>query len=497
MQKKKFKTLDQIVKEIEKLAGDKRRKVLVSGKFNVIHPGHTRFLNFAATSGDFLIVCVVRDGAPGIYIPEDLRFDGVNHLNLVNYCFLAPEPLENCIEKIKPDIVVKGKEHEKTFNKERALIESYGGKLIFSSGEVRFSSMDILQKELVEINRATINKPVDFLDRHNTNSERVANLINGFKKLKVIVVGDLIIDEYITCDPLGMSREDPTIVLTPIRKDIFVGGAGIVSAHAKGMGASVEFFTVAGKDAAASFAKKSLSDHGVTCHLIYDPSRKTTLKQRYRAHGKTLMRLSYLDEHEISSEIARKLKKTIAKKLAEADLLVFSDFNYGCLPQSLVSEIINMCRENGVAMVADSQSSSQVGDISRYEGMLLITPTEHEARIALRDQDLGLAALASALRQKTNSKNIFITLGSEGTLIESEDCNNNEYIADQLPAFNMSPKDVAGAGDSMLICASMALSCGASGWEAAYLGSVAAACQVGRVGNFPLTSDEILQELAF
>lgn len=148
-------------------------------------------------------------------------------------------------------------------------------------------------------------------------------------------------------------------------------------------------------------------------------------------------------------------------------------------------------------MAADSQSSSQVGDICRYNGMMLITPTEHEARLAIRDKDLGLAAIAQQLRKKSGHQNVFITLGGEGLLIESESNPGKELITDLLPAFNMAPKDVAGAGDSLLICASLALASGATGWEAAYLGSIAAACQVGRVGNFPLTADEVIQELIY
>jgi bifunctional ADP-heptose synthase (sugar kinase/adenylyltransferase) len=129
--------------------------------------------------------------------------------------------------------------------------------------------------------------------------------------------------------------------------------------------------------------------------------------------------------------------------------------------------------------------------------MVLVTPTEHEARLAVRNKDLGLAALAQTLRAKSNNKNIFITLGGEGLLVDAESRPGKDLITDLLPAFNLAPKDVAGAGDSLLICASMALAAKATGWEAAYLGSIAAACQVGRVGNFPLTADEIIQELIY
>jgi bifunctional ADP-heptose synthase (sugar kinase/adenylyltransferase) len=183
--------------------------------------------------------------------------------------------------------------------------------------------------------------------------------------------------------------------------------------------------------------------------------------------------------------------------LEDADLLVFSDFNYGCLPQPLVDELIGHCVRLGVMAVADSQSSSQIGDISRFQGMQLITPTEHEARLSVRDPGSGLTVLAEALHNKAQAGNVFITMGSEGLLIHvPRHAGSGLITTDQLPAFNTAPKDVSGAGDSLLTCASMALVVGANIWESAYLGSVAAACQVGRVGNTPLSAAEVLLELS-
>lgn len=488
---------DAVVAEVQSLKQQDRRIVFVSGNFNVIHPGHLRYLNFAAHSGDYLVVGVNRDTAPATYVQEKLRLEGIKNLTVVNNSFLIPGTLEECISLLKPDIIVKGKEYENTYNEEKEILDLHGGKLIFSSGEIRFSSMDLLQKELSEINRATINKPIDFLARHQTNIQALLEIVKKFNKLRVIVIGDLIVDEYITCDPLGMSQEDPTIVVTPIRSDVFIGGAGIVAAHARGLGAEVKYYGVVGKDKIAEEVRESLKKHDVNACLIEDTSRKTTLKQRYRSRGKTLLRVSHLHQHEISNELSDMLLEAMEDDIKCADLLVFSDFNYGCLPQYLIDKIIYSCKKYSVAMTADSQSSSQVGDICRYSDMMLVTPTEHEARLAIKNKDLGLAAVAQELRNKSGTLNVFITLGGEGLLIDTESLPGKRVVTDLLPAFNSAPKDVAGAGDSLLICASLALVSGATGWEAAYLGSIAAACQVGRVGNFPLTADEIIQELVY
>lgn len=487
--------LAQIVSEIAAQSNEAERVVFVSGNFNVVHPGHLRLLNFAAECGDVLVVGVTGDSTPGAFIPEKLRVDGVKAIGAVDYAFLLPVPPEQFIAALRPDLVVKGKEHEAHFNPEQAVVEAYGGKLLFSSGETRFSSMDLLQRELRETNLSAIRKPVDFPKRHGFDSRDLINVIDRFASLRVVVLGDLIVDEYVTCDPLGMSQEDPTIVVTPIKHDLFVGGAGIVAAHARGLGAEVSYFGVAGDDRAGGYALETLRAHGVRADLLTDGSRPTTLKQRYRARGKTLLRVSHLRQHDISQQLITGLLDELGSALEDADLLVFADFNYGCLPQPLVDEVIARCVQHGVPMVADSQSSSQVGDVSRFQGMLLLTPTEHEARLAVRDTGSGLAVLADALHRKARAGHVFVTLGAEGMLVHSADGARNGLTTDQLPAFNTAPKDVSGAGDCLLMCASMALVAGATIWESAYLGSIAAACQVGRVGNSPLMAAEVIQEL--
>ena len=147
-------------------------------------------------------------------------------------------------------------------------------------------------------------------------------------------------------------------------------------------------------------------------------------------------------------------------------------------------------------MVADSQSSSQLGDISRFKGMDLITPTEREARISTRNREDGLVVLAEQLRQQSDARNILLKLGEEGLLIHADNGKEHgDWLTDKVNALNSAPKDVAGAGDSLLITSAMTLACGGSIWESACLGSLAAAVQVGRLGNTPLQADELLQEL--
>ncbi len=484
------------IREIKKHSMGKKKTVFVSGNFNVIHPGHLRLLRFAKQCGDFLVVGVHADQANSLtLLPENLRLEGVQATNWVDYAFILKDPPEEFIRKFKPKFVVMGQEHEKEINAERAAVESYGGKLVFSSGEVSFSSLNLLRDEFKNLNFSSIVKPKDFPGRHGFSLSDLRKIIEKMKGLRIVVIGETIVDEYITCDPLGMSQEDPTIAVTPIAKNRFVGGAGIVAAHARGFGGDVHFFSIVGKDPSAELVRTHLKEHGVNAHLYEDDSRPTIRKERFRAHGKTLLRVNHFHQHPISKDIQKRILKDLSEALEDTKLLIFSDFNYGCLPQPLVDEIIALCQAKDIMIAADSQSSSQVGYVSRFHDTLLLTPTEREARIATGDFNAGLVVLAEMLRTKASAKNVLLTLGSEGLLIHTATSSKETWHTDRLPAMNTAPKDVSGAGDSLLTCSSMALAVGANIWQAAYLGSIAAACQLSRIGNIPLTANELLMEI--
>ena len=468
------------------------KKVLVTGVFNVLHPGHVRLFRFDKECGDYLIVAVQSDktSVQPIHVKEQLRLESVESNSYVNESFITNDTPEELIKRLKPDVLVKGREHEARLNPEEEVLAQYGGELLFESGEVSFSSIDLLEKEFKQSQIYSDRLPVDYMERHNIKREQLLEYIDKFSNLNVTVIGDLIMDEYVLCDPLGMSQEDPTIVVTPIDKELFIGGAGIVAAHAAGLGAEVNFCSVTGVDSMYEQALKMLHHAGVTLHLINDKNRPTTLKQRYRSRGKTLLRVSHLHQSDINQGLQNKIISQLKKIISGVDLLVFSDFNYGCLPDNLIIEIVKLAKKHKVYIVADSQSSSQIGDVSRYKNIDLLTPTEREARIAMRDHNSGLVVLAESLRQNSNTKNILLKLGEEGVLIHAG-TKESSYLTDRISALNSSPKDVAGAGDSMLITSAMTLCLGGSIWEAALLGSTAAAMQVSRLGNSPLKLQEL------
>lgn len=469
------------------------KTVFVSGRFNVLHPGHVRLLQFARGCGDRLIVGVDSDSVAGLeaHVPEELRLEGVRSCSFVDEAFLMHESIKETLARLKPAIVVKGREHERLNNVEKSVLDSYGGKLLFSSGEVAFTSRDLIRREFAASISRAWGLPSGFMARHGISNERLREILRQFSGLRVLVVGDLIIDEYISCDPLGMSQEDPTLVVKPVDTQRFVGGAGIVAAHAAGLGAQSTLSTVVGVDQESDYARGVLQRQSVSTLFVEDPTRPTTLKTRYRCQGKTLLRVSRLHQAPIATELRTSALNKLRALTRSIDLVVFSDFNYGALPQDFVEALTEVFRSSGATLAADSQSSSQVGDIGRFKGMDLLTPTEREARISTRNAEDGLNVLGEQLRASADAKNVFLKLGEEGALICAEQSPRQPWPPDRIEALNSMPKDVAGAGDSMLIAGSMALATGATVWEAACIGSIAAAIQVGRLGNIPISLSEV------
>ena len=465
----------------------------VSGNFNVVHPGHLRLLKFAAEQADILVVGVNADNAPGVTVPQQVRLDNVCAISMVDYAVSLNVAADAFIAALKPNVVVKGKEFEHRENPEQAVVDGYGGRLVFSSGELRFASLSLVERDYTDADVSAVTKPLDFPRRHNFQLAELKSILARMAGLRVLVIGDLIIDEYITCDAVGMSQEDPTIVVTPIVTKTFVGGAGGVAAHARGLGAEVRYCTVVGEDEFASFALENLEEQGIRCDVFADSTRPTTRKRRYRALNKTMLRVNHLRHHPPGADIQARMLKAVERALPDCDLLLFSCFNYGCLPQDLVDAITARARAKDVMLAADSQASSQIGDVSRFRGMSLLTPTEREARRAVNDFETGLAAISETLMQKARAENLVVTLGAEGILINT--LRDGTLVTDRLPALNPSPKDVAGAGDSFFMSSAMAMRVGADIWQSSYLGALAAALQVSRVGNSPMTRAELVSEI--
>ena len=170
----------------------KSETVFVSGTFNVLHPGHFRLLKFAKENGKRLVVGVYSDqiAGPRAYVPQEFRLEAVKMNGLVDEAFFVDEPVEDVILRLKPALVVKGKEHKTRENPEQKAVESYGGKLLFSSGDVVFTSLDLIRREMTSLDQRSIALPKQFMARRKVTAKSLTELLVKFKGLKVVVVGD-------------------------------------------------------------------------------------------------------------------------------------------------------------------------------------------------------------------------------------------------------------------------------------------------------------------
>lgn len=462
------------------------KKVLVTGIFNVFHPGHVRLLKFAKNCGDKLIVGLLSDklAGKGSFVSLNYRLENLKNNSIIDEVYTIDKSIKQFIKKFKPSVVVKGKEHETRYNEEEEELKKYGGKLIFSSGEVTFSSSDLLQKEVSESIKSIVEFPNFYLKKRNIDCKKLADDLKKFNSLRACVIGDLIIDKYLECEPLGMSREDNSIVVKPMESNLYLGGAGIVSAHCSSLGAITHFISVAGKDKNEKFATKKLKEYGVHSKLFIDESRQTTLKERYMTSNKTVFRVSHLQQRSISLKLQKQILNYLKSIIKKLDLIIFSDFNYGLLPDTLIQEVQKLAKKYKIFISADCQSSSQLGDVSKFKSVDLITPTENEARVSLKNYQDGIVVLAEKLRKKTNIKNIILTLGESGVFIHKGLL--KDYENDKISSLNKNPISTSGAGDCLLAITSLALKSKLSVWEAAFLGSLGAGLQVSNLGNLPL-----------
>ena len=325
------------------------------------------------------------------------------------------------------------------------MLEEFGGQLLFYSGVTNISSIDLIRNEFNFEYKTKIEIPQGYLSRHNTTEKKLKGIVSNFADLHVCVIGDLIIDEYISCEPIGMSQEDPLVVFAPVENRKFVGGAGIVALHASGLGAKTTFLSVTGLDANRQFAIDTFKKTKINVRMLNERNRNTNHKTRFRSRGKTVFRTNILDDHPITESTQTQIVQEFDKIASTVDVLVFSDFNYGSIPIALARKLMDIAKRNNVFISADSQSSSQLGNLAKFSGSNLLTPTEREARLYTGSLDSGLASLAQKVIE-SEADYAILTLGQDGIIIYKEKDSQNSIFTDRISALNKDPKDVAGAG---------------------------------------------------
>ncbi|MBF0269662.1 MAG: adenylyltransferase/cytidyltransferase family protein [Alphaproteobacteria bacterium] len=496
----KIKTAEELIE----LIGPRPRKhsvVMCHGVFDLVHPGHIRHLLYAKSKADILVASLTADqhinkAQYRPFVPQDLRALNLAALEMVDYVVIDPDPtpLAN-IAHIQPDLFAKGYEYQDTgihpkTQEELDLVTSYGGEMLFTPGDIVYSSSAII--ETVPPN-LTVDKLVTLMEAENITFDRLRQTLAKAKGIPVHVVGDTIVDSLTYTTLIGGMTKSPTPSVRFDRKVDFIGGAAVVARHLRAAGAQVSLSTVLGKDEFKKFVLDGLAQDGITCQAVIDRTRPTTNKNAIVCGGYRLLKVDNVDTRPVMGPILDKLVKQIAETPAKG--VVFSDFRHGIFNRRTIPVLAGAIPA-GVLRVADSQVASRWGNILEFEGFDLITPNEREARFALADQDSGVRPLASSLFEAAKCGTLILKLGERGIITwrSTADHAGRPFLV--LDSFADRVVDPVGAGDALLAYSTLAMLVGESEAVASILGSIAAALECEHDGNIPIGIDKMLESIA-
>ena len=488
------------LKKIIKNSNDNKTTVLCHGCFDIVHPGHLRHLQYAKSKSDILIVSLTADkfiskGISRPHIPEKLRAENLAAYEIVDYVLIDDneKPL-SLLKQIKPTFFAKGFEYNargltEATKEEIQVVRTYNGKMLFTPGDIVFSSSALLNLNLPNI---AVDKLIMLMDAGGISFNKLKKTIKGLEGTKVHVVGDTIIDTFTRTTTIGGQTKTPTLSFLYQNTENYLGGAGIVSKHLKAAGAKVEFTTVLGKDDLKNYVIKDLKNSGVKLNAVIDSSRPTTEKNTIVNQNYRLLKIDKLDNRPIDEKILKKIINYI--KNSQSKNIIFSDFRHGIFnSQSIPLMNSNVIDFNFKA--ADSQVASRWGNILEYENFDLITPNEKEARFALADQDGTVKDLAYELYRSTNCKNIILKLGERGVYSLSSSNVKNETFDFSIDSFCNNLIDPVGAGDALLAYSSLTYIKTKSIIIASIIGVMAASIECERDGNIPITSEEVIKRI--
>ena len=472
--------------------------VLCYGHFDLIHPGHLRYLQYAKTLANNLVVALMSDkelnGENQKSYLEDERAESVANLQIVDHVIVLNNELTlDClIDIVKPKVLVLGKEFEQNQSEQINLavnaVKNHG-KIVFHAGETHYFNANLLFKNVADIEVNSKNQLNKICKNYKITLRDIQKKLSNFSNSELVVIGDTIVDNYVACDAIGMSAEAPVLVVKELENREFIGGAAIVASHVAALGAKCHYISVVGKDDQSNMVSKSLIGQNIGIDLIVDESRPTTYKTRYMVENQKLFRVSRIKDHKISAEIEQKIIDKLTVLAPNIDGILVSDFIYGVITQNILDVIIELSKQFNIKLYGDLQCSSQAGKVSKFSDFDLITPTEKESRIALDDNESGVEWVATTLLKNTNSKNMLLKLGSDGFIAYSK----NLIDRQDFPALSVNPVDVTGAGDSLFAVMSVSLSSGANLIEASVIGTCMASLAVKEIGNTPITNDRLNQ----
>jgi D-beta-D-heptose 7-phosphate kinase/D-beta-D-heptose 1-phosphate adenosyltransferase len=318
--------------------------------------------------------------------------------------------------------------------------------------------------------------------------ERAEKISNDFAGKRILVLGDLMLDEFIWGRVRRISPEAPVPVVEVERHTLALGGAGNVVSNLVALGAIATPMGVVGADESADRLRAAFKEIGVkTDSLVSDPARPTTLKTRIIAHNQQVVRADRESRLPIANAIQDQMIDRFYDEIESADAVVVSDYNKGLLAPHVLAASLRAARARGLTVCLDPK----LRNFAYYEPVTVITPNTQEAAeasgIAIEDED-SLAAAGRIILDSIDCRGVLVTRGEEGMTLFTE---GGEVT--HIPTVAREVYDVTGAGDTVIATLALALASEATLVEGAMLANHAAGVVVGKLGTAILSRQELLE----
>ncbi len=488
---------------IFKLKKTKKKIIHCHGVFDLIHIGHINHFKEAKSLGEILIVSVTADkfvnkGPSKPLFGELNRADFLASISFVDFVVINHhESSEKIIEIIKPDIYCKGPDYENNRNdftkkifKEKALVKKFGGRIYYTKGDT-FSSSNIINKSF-EILKPNQKKLIRSLKKKYT-FEKIKKIFDSILKLRVLVVGEAIIDQYIFCEAVGKSGKEPVMVFKESEEEKYLGGSLSISRNISSFCNKVKVLSIIGENEEFKEYINRKLEKNISSTFIPKSGSPTIVKKRYidRISKSKLFGIYNLNDAYINKKEENKILKSLKNLKNSFDLIIISDFGHGMMTKKIVRNLVG----KGIFVAANSQlNSSNKGyhDLNKYYGIDCIVINDSEIRYELRDKESKIEILMKKLKKKMKIKYLIVTRGSEGAIILD---NKNKFTYSE--AYARSVVDKVGAGDTLLSITSLFLKNKSDINLSLLTGSLAAAYSVENIGNKPINKLNIFKSIEY
>lgn len=450
----KIKTLDELEELVRLEKAQGRKVVLCHGVFDLLHPGHIHHFQAARKNGDCLIVTITKDEyvgkGPGRPVfNERLRTESVAALECVDYAAINQWPTAvETLHKLKPDFYAKGTDYANPDNDltgniklEEMAVKEIGGQTILTD-EISFSSSSVINTYLDVFPEETRRFLQSFRERYS--ADKIIQKLNELNKLRVLVVGDAIIDEYHYCQAMGKSPKETLVATRYVSEESFAGGALACANHLAGFCGEVGLVTCLGRqNSQEDFIRKQLKPN-VQPKFFYREDAPTVIKRRFvdPAFLSKMFQICFLNDSNLPTEVDRELQNYLAEMLPQYDAVLVADYGHGLISAKSIELLEN---RSGFLAVNVQTNSANLGFnlITKYRRADYVCVDEPEIRLALHNRTGPLEEIIIKTRKLLEAKKVTITRGHHGSLSYSP----GEGFA-QTPVFSSQIVDRVGAGDA-------------------------------------------------